>query len=78
MYSTNDRNQEKGELTSHMDTLKLSANVVSQIDRRGKVFSTGTFPSQKCSINNKNPGITVNIPKFLIKFLRIFFGLYNI
>ncbi len=41
------------------ETLKLSANVVSQFDSRGKVFSSGTFSSQNCYINNEQPALNI-------------------
>ncbi|MFX1277213.1 MAG: hypothetical protein ACFFBP_18210 [Promethearchaeota archaeon] len=55
-------NENQDDLSSddeYFDTLKLSANVVSQFDSRGKVFSSGSFSSQNCYINNEQPALNI-------------------
>ena len=57
--SEQDLKDKSEEQSYDIETLKLSAEVVSQLDRSGKVFSTGNIPSQNCYINNENPDLSI-------------------
>ena len=52
--------QKSSDERKNFESLKLSANVVSGINRDGKDFSTGTIPNQNCSVNLEQPTLNVN------------------